>query len=130
MKQVANTISGRRSNVQINLLKEFGRENHHSMFGIVEEIKKINPSFSLKIGGADTNLKKEFPAIGDVLFHSNDSRDYIELLGALSPLYIEILSRQINNATTRKMAEWLDLDNSLDGKQIVGELKRLNDKGD
>jgi transcriptional regulator with XRE-family HTH domain len=126
VQMVANTIINRRIGTQINLLKEFGEKNAHSLFGIVQELKKINPALDLKVGGADTNLKKLFPAIGNILFEVEDVREYIAWLKKLSPLFVDILKNQIENATPRKVAEWLGLESTLDGKQVVDELKRIS----
>ncbi len=122
---VYDTIIGRRINIQINRLKEFAEKNGHSLFGIVQELKKINPALDLKVGGADTNLKKLFPNIGNILFDVKDVREYMALLKTLTPLFVEILQDQIENATPRKVAEWLGLESILDGKQVIDELKRI-----
>lgn len=126
VQMVANTIINRRIGTQINLLKEFAENNGHSLFGIVQELKKINPTLDLNVGGADTNLKKSFPTIGNILFDVEDVREYIDWLKTLSPLFVEILKDQTENATPRKVAEWLGLESTLDGKQVVAELKRIS----
>jgi transcriptional regulator with XRE-family HTH domain len=133
VRLIADTISRRRASIQINRLKEFARENGHSLFGIYDQLKVINPSIERtigrSIGGAATNLKKEFPAIGDVLFHGEDARDYIEKLKFLSPLFVEIMLNQIGHTTTRKFSEWLGIESTLDGKQVIRELKRMSEGG-
>lgn len=123
---VADTIIGRRANIQVNRLKEFAEKNSHALFGIVKQLKKIHPSLDLNVGGANTNLKKQFPTIGSILFDVEDEREYIDLLKTLSPLFVEILKDQIENATSRKVAEWLGLESMLDGKQVVEKLKRIS----
>jgi transcriptional regulator with XRE-family HTH domain len=127
VKSVADTISGRRINIKINQLKNFGRTNGHSLYGICKQIKRINPSFDLNVGGADTNLKKEFPTIGNILFEGGDARSYIKILRLLSPQFANILISQLNQATKRRFAEWLGLDNILDAKQAIEELQRLSE---
>lgn len=129
VQMVVNTIMNRRIGTQINLLKGFAEENSHSLFGIVKELKKTNPTLGLTfkdVGGANTNLKKEFPTIGNILFDVEDVREYIDWLKTLSPLFVEILKDQTENATPRKVAEWLGLESTLDGKQVVDELKRIS----
>jgi len=123
---VYDTIIGRRINIQINQLKEFAKKNSHSLFGIAKELKKLNPTLDFNVGGANTNLKKEFPTIGNILFDVEDVREHITRLKALSPLFVEILRNQIDNASPRKTAEWLGLENMLDGKQVIDELKRIS----
>ena len=122
-----NTIKGRRKAVQINLLKHFSKENMHSIFGIMEQLKEINPAFNLEVGGANTNIKKQFPQIGDILFKDKDPRGYIHTLKALSPLFFEIVTRHIDNVTTRKIGEWLSLESEIDAKQAIEELRRVRD---
>lgn len=125
VKLVASSIANRRAGIQINMLKEFARTNGHALYGICKEIKKRNPAFKLKIGGADSNLKKEFHSIGDILFEKREARDFIDWLKALSPNYIKILVSQVDAASKRRIAEWLDLTSSLDGNLVIHELKRL-----
>lgn len=126
VKTVANTIRRRKPGTQINLLKDFARNNHHALFGIVEQLKRLNSSFNLDVGGADTNLKKECRTIGEILFQSQHPRDYIDRLKGLTPLFVEILSAQIDNATTRRCTDWLGLESTLDGKQVIEELRRIS----
>jgi len=126
VKLVNDTIRGRRTGVQINLLKTFARDNGHSLFGIAKRLKELNPSTNLNVGGADTNLKKEFRTIGKVLFLNGDPRDYIEMVNSLSPLFVSMLAQHAKEATTRKTTEWLGLESQLDGKQAIEELKRIS----
>jgi len=37
-------------------------------------MKTLSPGLSLHVGGAATNLKKEFPTIGEILFKEDDPR--------------------------------------------------------
>lgn len=60
-----------------------------------------------------------------ILFDAEDVREHIPRLNTLSPLFVKILKDQIENATPRKVAEWLGLESMLDGKQVVNELKRI-----
>lgn len=53
-------------------------------------------------------------------------REHITRLKVLSPLFVDILRNQIDNASTRKTAEWVGLESMLDGKQVVDELKRIS----
>ncbi|MFA6011929.1 MAG: helix-turn-helix transcriptional regulator [Desulfobacteraceae bacterium] len=120
-------IDGQTIGAQINTLKLFSKDNKHSLFGIVESIKKINHNFKLNVGGADTNLKKEFPLIGDILFSDSDPRNFVERLNKLSPLFVSSLAGQIDNITDRKLAELLGLDNGVDGKELRNELLKVKD---
>jgi len=126
---VANTIINRRIGTQINLLKGFAKKYSHSLFGIVKELKKTNPALGLTskdVGGANTNLKKDFSTVGNILFDVEDAREHITRLKALSPLFVEILKDQIENVTPRKATKWLGLESTLDGKQAIDELKRIS----
>jgi hypothetical protein len=124
VNSVFNAIRGRSKATKIRLLKDYSSENSHSMFGIAERLKDFMPIEDHEIGRANTNLKKKFPTIGDILFKGEDSREYIERLKKLSPLFIDIVLKQIDNATTRKVGEWLGLESSLDAKQVIEELRK------
>jgi len=127
---VYRTIRNRRAGKQINLLKDFCEQNNHSMNGIVEAFKLRQLDFDLNFYGADTNVKKRFPTIGEVLFKSGDVREYIERLSVLTPLFLNIVVKQLNNASKRKVGEWLGLESLLDAEQALEELEKLkkNDK--
>jgi transcriptional regulator with XRE-family HTH domain len=122
---VYKTIYGRPKSHQINLLKDFSVENGHSIFGIAEQLKKLYPSFDLDVAGANANLKKEFPIVGDILFEDEDPKCYIQNLKNLTPLFFDIVSNQISNVTTRKIGEWLCLESSLDAKEVLDEWRRM-----
>ena len=72
--------------IQINKLKTFGANYSQALYGIIKRIQSINPNFDLKIGGANTNLKKKFPTIGEILYRQNEPREYINAIKELSPL--------------------------------------------
>ena len=122
---VYEAIKGRRESHQINLLKEFSGRNGHSMFGIAEEIKKTHPTFNLNVAGANANLRKEFPCVGDILVEDQDPKCYIDKLKTLTPLFFDIVSQQIDSVATRKMGEWLGLESSLDVKEVIEEWRRV-----
>jgi hypothetical protein len=77
------------------------------------------------VAGADANLRKEFPCIGDILFENEDPKCYVDNLKTLTPLFFDIVSQQINNVTIRKIGEWLGLESSLDAKEVIGEWRRF-----
>jgi transcriptional regulator with XRE-family HTH domain len=122
---VYDAIKGRRESHQINLLKEFSAKNGHSMFGIAEQIRKVYSTFDLNVAGANANLRKEFLCIGDILFKDQDPKCYVKNLKALTPLFFDIVTRQMENVTTRKIGEWLGLESSLDVKEVIEEWRRV-----
>jgi len=122
---VQSAIKGRSKGIQINLLKEFSKKNAHSMFGIVEQIKKLDPELDLQVGGANSNLRKLFPSIGHVLFKEEDARVFVSKLKKLSPLFFEILEKQIQSASNRRVGEWLGLESGLDAEQAAKEIRRI-----
>ncbi len=95
------------------------------MFGIVEQIKRLDPQLDLQVGGANSNLKRLFPSIGHVLFKEEDARSFVSKLKKLSPLFFEILGTQIQSASTRRVGEWLGLESGLDAEQAVKEIRRI-----
>lgn len=126
---VYNVIKDLDIPVQVNKLKTFGRQFSHALYGIVKRIKYMDPGFNLNIGGADTNLRKEFPTIGHILFSDKDPRNYANALDQLSPLFINIILTQIDGLTHRKIGEILGLENLIDTMEVKNELMRLK-KGD
>ena len=111
--------------IQVNSLKTFGRKYSHALYGIVKRIKYIDSDFNLKIGGADTNLKKEFPTLGEILFKNNEPREYVDAITNLSPLFIDTILYQIDGLTNRKLGEILGIESLMDAKAVKDELMRL-----
>ncbi|MCP3931191.1 MAG: ImmA/IrrE family metallo-endopeptidase [Bacteroidetes bacterium] len=115
---IHDTLKGLSAGHKINKLKMFGEKYRHSLFGIVRRLKELSPSFRLNVGGADTNLKKAFPSIGEILFQKGSSRAYFESISALSPRFVGIIKDQIDTISYRKLGELLGLNSSLDSKEI------------
>ncbi len=124
IKQVAKSVKGRRKDVTVNILKDFAREYMHSLFGIQKRLNTLGLLKSLNLGGADTNLKREFPTVSEILFKEKDSRSYVEMLFEFSPLFMQLVAEQVPDCSTRKLGEWLGLDTSLDARAVMDELKR------
>jgi hypothetical protein len=118
VKFVFETIKGLPTGHKINKLKVFGHKYSHSLFGIFKRLKTIDPTLNINIGGAGTNLKKEFRTIGDILFEDDDPKSYVKLLTALTPRFINILKEQNENISYRKLGQLLGLESALDAKEI------------
>ena len=88
VEMVYEFIKDEHPGIQINTLKKLAKSYAHSLYGIVEAIKLIEPTFELKVGGADTNLKRRFPAIGDILFEGYDPKKYVQKLKHFSKNFI------------------------------------------
>jgi transcriptional regulator with XRE-family HTH domain len=125
VSRVYNAVAGRQAGSQVDRLKLFGREFSHSLFGIVKQIQRDRPDFTLSIGGADTNLKKEFPTVGQILCEGDDARRYVETLALLSPNFTRLIAAQAAGLSDRKLCELLGLDGVLDRKTIREELEAV-----
>jgi transcriptional regulator with XRE-family HTH domain len=127
-KLVYEAIKDVQDSIKVNKLKTFAIEHSHSLFGIVKRIKKIDPKFTIDekaIGGANTNLKKQFPTLKEILFSSNDPRNFVELISELSPLFFKALVLQLENITDRKFSILLDLENQTDVQSIKTEFVKF-----
>lgn len=125
---IYEVIKGRTKAVQVNILKDKCKPNGHSLFGITRQLKNSYPGLSwnpLSIGGADTNLKKEFPRIRDILFGKGDVGAYTKLLKAFSPKFFDLVAMQMDNVSTRKLGEWFGLDNSFDAREVRRQMEKL-----
>jgi transcriptional regulator with XRE-family HTH domain len=124
VNMIYDTINNFNKPTQINTLKSFAKVNSHSLYGIVKSLKMKYSGFSLNIGGADSNLKKEFPTIGNIIFNKDDPRKLIKVLKKLSPNFISLIEQQIDSITTRKLADILSLTSILDAKELKFELAK------
>lgn len=124
VKMVYETIKVLDKPFQVNTLKTFAKANSHSLYGIVEAIKLVDPEFSLNVGGADSNLRKKFPTVGEILFRSEDVSHYVRIMKTLSKNFLSILLSQLDNISTRKLGEILGIDSILDAKEVRNELQK------
>jgi transcriptional regulator with XRE-family HTH domain len=121
---VYNTINGLGEALQINKLKYFATKYSHSLYGIVKAIKIVKPDFNLQVGGADVNLRKQFPTIGTIISDGDDVRKFLEIMHGLSRNFLNLVAAQIDSISNRKLAEILGIDGELDAKEIRAELIR------
>ncbi|MDD4197623.1 MAG: helix-turn-helix transcriptional regulator [Syntrophorhabdaceae bacterium] len=126
VNQVYSTIERLPKAQQVNILKGFARANGHSLYGIVKAIKVSRPRFELKVGGADANLRKEFPTIGKKIFAGDDPGNFLRVMAVLSKNFLGIISDQLESISDRKMAELFGMEGGLDGKEIKAELSRVS----
>jgi transcriptional regulator with XRE-family HTH domain len=116
-------IEGRPPGTQVAKLKELGRRHHHVVNGLVRRIQERHGKLDLpnrSVYGADSNLRKEFRTLGDVLF-SDGTGAFVELLRSLSPIWTGVLSRKADAMTTSRLAEVLGLP-YLDAREVRDEL--------
>lgn len=125
IKMVRDVIKDLDIAKQVNKLKTFGANYSHALFGIVKRIQSVDPGFTLNIGGADSNLKKKFPTIGEILYRQNEPREYVNAIKELSPLFTRVILDQIDLLTTRKLGELLGIENIMDVKNVKDEFIRL-----
>lgn len=110
---------------KVNQLKKFGKKHLHALYGIAKQIKKLDPRFSLNIGGADTNFKKDFKSIGEWLFDNNGPDKYFATLVSVSPIFVNSVLEQYQNLSDRRLGDLLGIDHVLDAKAVRGELDKL-----
>ena len=125
VKLVYETLQGLDKGMQINKLKNFARQNVHSLFGIIKAIKIIYPDFDLNVGAADSNLRKEFKTIGHIIYDQSDMLKFLEALKALSKNFYSVVLSQIQFLSDRNLAQILNLDSVHDARQIKLELLKL-----
>ena len=122
VKLVYETINDLDKRIQINKLKNFARQNVHSLFGIIKAIKIIYPNFDLNVGAADSNLRKEFKTIGDYVYGQKDILKFLETLKALNNNFFSVVSNQIKFLSDRNLTQILNLGSVHDAKLARIEL--------
>ncbi len=127
IKSVGNKIKGLKVGLQVKILKSFAKENCHSLFGLQKRLKSLDYGIEYNIGGADTNLRKQFPTVEDLLFNTDDSREFLEKFKVASPLFFETVLSQIEYLTTRKIGEFFDFDDFLDSRDLKDQLLKMRE---
>lgn len=123
---VWSTISTLPKSHQVNQLKNFGTKNLHALYGLAKQIKTLDSRFTLNVGGADTNFRKEFKSIGDELFGDNDPEAFLDTLEYVSPVFVNAVLEQYGGLSDRRLGDLLGIDHILDAKAVRAELDRLN----
>ncbi|MCJ7681574.1 MAG: helix-turn-helix domain-containing protein [Candidatus Aminicenantes bacterium] len=111
---------------QVNMLKSFAARYRHSLVGIVEAIKLLDPAFDLDVYAANTNLKKEFSAVGDMFLNENDPAVYVNSLYHLNPGFLIVVKEQLDNLSDRRLAELLELPHVLDAKEVRQKISNFS----
>ena len=57
-----------------------------------------------------------------VVYRQNESREYVNAIKELSPLFTKVILDQIDVLTTRKLGELLEIENIMDVKNVKDEL--------
>ncbi len=127
VRHIARYIKGQTTGTVINHLKEVSSDYAHSLYGIYIRLHKAGLCTKITIGGADTLFKRKFKTIEQMLYKNNDPLHYIKMLKELSPLFIDLISNQISDCSTRKFAEWLGFNTSMDAKAVIEELERVKE---
>lgn len=125
IEEIYSIINRMEPGNQINSLKQYSLNNHHAICGIVKRIQDIVPEFKLKYGPADTNLRKRFRSIEDILLSSDNVRQFINIYKELSPLFINLVKEQVEQLSTRTLGELFGLGNYLDMVSLRDELLQL-----
>jgi len=121
-KMVATAIKGCSIPTQVNKIKQFSSEHGHAMCGLIKLLPGL--SYSPSLAGADTNLKKGFHTIGEILFQKKDPSDYINYLKEFTPRFVELVTKQVENTSERKIGEWLNLGNKIDARLAIDALRQ------
>lgn len=127
VKQVATAIRNDRPAVAISKLKEFARNNGHSLYGLTKAFQCYNEdalSSGINVNPADAILKKGYPTVHDVLFGNEDPRIFVERLSQFSPHFARELHSQLSSLSLRKLGHLLGLDNSIDAQAAKEEIAR------
>lgn len=112
-------IEGRPPGTQVVKLKELAKRHHHAVYGLVRRIEEKHEPLKLpdqSVNGADGNLRKEFPTLGDLLF-SDGVGKFVELLHSWSPIWLEVVTSHLDCVTISKLGEVLGL-GYLDAREV------------
>lgn len=125
---VYQAIRGLPAATQIIKMKSFAKQYKHSLHGVVKRIKAFDKNFELNVGGADSNLRKQFRTVGEELQLTKTAREFVEALSYLSPHYLKSLVKHQENISDRKLAFLLGIDESLDIIEIRKELMTIKER--
>jgi transcriptional regulator with XRE-family HTH domain len=111
----------------IQILKSYALKNGHSMHGIKRAIEAYTgKSFpdAVNIYPVESELKKESPTIGEILFEKNEPRIFWERLKQFSPHFTNEIKNQLDSISIRKLAQFLGLPTGQDAQCVIEELSK------
>lgn len=114
-----------KSGARVNMLRDFAIRYKHSLYGVIKRIQAFDPKFEFNFG-ADTNLKKRFTTIGSVIFKSEEPVDFVKQMYELSPGFLNIVIKQLENLSDRKLGELLGFESVIDIYQLKPALRQLD----
>ncbi|MDO9549244.1 MAG: hypothetical protein Q7J65_09805, partial [Candidatus Marinimicrobia bacterium] len=123
--EIHEMIKGMEPGIQINSLKQYSLNNHHAICGVVKRIQETDSGFDLKYAPADTNLRKKFRSIYEILLGSDNVRQFINTYQELSPLFVNLALDQTEHLSIRTLGELFALENYLDMVSLRDELLQL-----
>jgi transcriptional regulator with XRE-family HTH domain len=112
---------------KVTMLKNIAFANKHALFGFVKRLEGLGFKIPKTIGGANSNLRKRFVAFGDILFDSENLRHFLYTYQKYSPMFYNVVLRQLDSLTTRKIGQIFGMDSYLDAKALKEELFNMRD---
>jgi transcriptional regulator with XRE-family HTH domain len=113
---------------KVSLLKSLASMHHHTVYGLVTAIEKAHGKLGLpvrSVHGADGNLRKSHPTLGNVMLEGADTpSDYLDRLQTLSPTLCNVLRENTEAVSARRLAELLELPSILDAQELRDALGR------
>jgi len=123
VEEVWQALKGRRAGTKVNRLKEYAVANRHAIYGLASRIeRRTKRELPKSIPGADVNLHRQFPLLGDVL-RRDDAREYLNILTVPCPYLIRVLKKTAGYLSVRKLGELLEIASTLDAREVLQVLK-------
>ena len=126
IREVGESLKGLPTAQQVIKLKRFSKTHFHSMFGIVQCLNQNGFGVKVSVGGADTNIHKDFTTLEEVLFGEGSAARFVENLASFSPIFVKELKKRLPTISDPLLAEWLGLVSSLDAKEIRENLESIS----
>ncbi len=102
---------------RVNLLKQFAREKHHAIFGLLKRMEALHGAVDIDVHGADANVRASVPSLGDCLA-TDSPQQAIESLTSLCPYLMRAVRASLDTITASKLADALELDGPLDAREL------------
>jgi transcriptional regulator with XRE-family HTH domain len=127
INKISSEIQDANQKKVIQVLKSYALKNGHSLHGVKRAIEaytgKPFPE-EVNIYPVESELKKESPTIGEILFEKNEPKIFWERLKQFSPHFTNEIKNQIDSTSIRKMAQHLGLPTGTDAQCVLEELSK------
>jgi transcriptional regulator with XRE-family HTH domain len=121
---VKGLLAGLDEPQQMLIVKKCAVENGHALYGLAKTLFPEDKEKLRLAGKSDSSLRKRFPTLDTLFFHTGESSGFLARYRLLSPLFCRLIEEQAGSFSARRIGELMGLDSELDASQVKEQLAK------